>query len=358
MVDNKKVRLAAIGILAIVAIAVIVAAGIYYSGQKGSGASNTANNYTIKVGVNEDCTGIPWFVGDEENIFKADGFNYVNVGQTVTEQRPTALAVGQVDVLDVDPLTLTNMIKSGIKVTAVAQSGDSPHDGDIMKEYMHWLTLNGSDLTTFESIKTANRTIKIGVSALGTSDDLQTNALLRKYNISKDQIEYVVIPDPNMQQALRQGDIDVAVLRAAFYACAEHKGGVRILATSSDAFSSSGGTTLLVFRDSFIQEHPDTVRKFIVAYKDAERWCNANRAEAANITATHLGICTGDSHYYSESGAIDDSQLQYWINQMVIDGDIQQGEFKPSDLYTTEFNDTWNTSDLYPTLFNNTSKAA
>jgi hypothetical protein len=26
---------------------------------------------------------------------------------------------------------------------------------------------------------------------------------------------------------------------------------------------------------------------------------------------------------------------------MVADGDITQGQFKPSDLYTTEFNDTW-----------------
>jgi ABC-type nitrate/sulfonate/bicarbonate transport system substrate-binding protein len=344
MVDHRKVRLAAIGIFAMIMILVIAAAGIYYLGQKGSGASVTDNNYTIKVGVNEDCTGIPWFVGDEENIFKADGFSYVNVGQTVTEQRPTALAVGQVDVLDIDPLTLANMIKSGIKVTAVAQSGDSPHDGDLMKEYMHWLVLNSSDLATFESIKTANRTIKIGVSALGTSDDLQTNALLRRYNISKDQIEYVVIPDLNMQQALRRGDIDIAVLRAAFYACAEHNGGVRILAKSTDAFGSSGGTTLLVFKDSFIQQHPETVRKFIVAYKDAERWCNANRAEAARITATHLQICTGDSHYYSESGAIDDSQLQFWIDQMVADGDLGQGDMKPSDLYTMEFNDTWSSA--------------
>jgi ABC-type nitrate/sulfonate/bicarbonate transport system substrate-binding protein len=334
-------KLTIIGISAVVVIGIVVA-GFFVMGQKGTGtAAQNSSNYTLKAGINQDCTGIPWFAGEEKDIFKNDGLDYVNVGQTVTEQRPTALAVGQVDVLDVDPLTLANMIKSGIKVTAVAQSGDSPHDGDLMKEYMHWLALNSSSLTSFESINNSGRPIKIGVSALGTSDDLQTNALLRKYNISPDKIEYVVIPDPNMQQALRQGAIDVAVLRAAFYACAEHNGGVRILATSTDAFGPSGGTTLLVFRDSFIAQHPDTVRKFIVAYKDAERWCNANRDEAASITAAHLGICTGDSHYYSESGAIDDSQLQFWIDQMVIDGDLEPGEMTPSDLSTTEFNDTW-----------------
>ncbi len=341
MADKKSNRRSMIGgIAAIVAIGLIVA-GIYGYLNNDSGAGSKKDDYTLKASVNNDCTGTPWFVGQEKGFFKAAGLTFIDVGQTVTEQRVTALALGQIDVLDADPLMLANVLKSGVKVKAVAQSGDSSSDGDLAKEYLQWLVLNESSLQSFASIKDSNRTIKIAIAGMGTSPELQTEALLKKYGVPEDRIEYVIIPDQNQYQALRQGLIDVAVLHAAFYACAHAQGGVRIIGTSTDAFGSAGGNTLLVFSEKFIQDHPETVRRFIAGYKNSEKWCNANRMEAGTITARHLGICTGVSHYYSESGAISDTQLQFWIDQMVEQGFLTPGEMKPSDLYTGEFRDAW-----------------
>ncbi|HEY0196182.1 MAG TPA: hypothetical protein VGC02_01285, partial [Methanobacterium sp.] len=84
------------------------------------------------------------------------------------------------------------------------------------------------------------------------------------------------------------------------------------------------------------------------AYKDAERWSNAKRDEAADITAKNIGIPNLPAvFYFSESGAIDDTvkgYLQQWIDAMVADGYLQPGEYTPEDLYTTEFQDTWKTN--------------
>jgi len=316
----------------------IIAFGIYAFGQIGE-----KNKYTLKASVTNDCTGTPWFVGSQQGFFKEQGLDYIDVGQTVATQRSYALALGQIDVLDADPLTLVNLLKSGVKVKAVAQSGISPENGNKNKEYLHWDVLGDSNLTSFESIKNSNRTIKIGVGALGCSSDLQTNALLRKYGIPSSKIEYIVIPEQNQQQALREGLIDIAVLQTAYHGCTQLRLHARSLASSSDALGDAGGMTLLICREDFIDAHPETVEKFIKGYKESERWCNENPKEAGNITAERLGLCGGGavSHYYSDKGDINETQLQMWLDEMTVQGLISPNEYKVSDLYTDQFKNAW-----------------
>lgn len=325
------------GIAALILVSVI-ACGIYVFGQIGE-----KDKYTLKASVTNDCTGTPWFVGSQQGFFKTEGLNYIDVGQTVATQRSYALALGQIDVLDADPLTLVNLLKSGVKVKAVAQSGISPENGNKNKEYLHWDVLEDSDLTSFESIKNSNRTIKIGVGALGCSSDLQTNALLRKYGISSSKIEYIVIPEQNQQQALRESIIDIAVLQTAYHGCTQLRLHARSLASSFDALGDAGGMTLLVCREDFIDAHPETVEKFIKGYKESERWCNENPKEAGNITAERLGLCEGGavSHYYSDKGDINETQLQMWLDEMTLQGLISPNEYKVSDLYTDRFKNAW-----------------
>ncbi len=325
------------GIAALVLVS-IIACGIYAFGQ-----ISEENKYTLKASVTNDCTGTPWFVGSQQGFFKKEGLDYIDVGQTVATQRSYALALGQIDVLDADPLTLVNLLKSGVKVKAVAQSGISPENGDRNKEYLHWDVLGDSDLTSFESIKNSNRTIKIGVGALGCSSDLQTNSLLRKYRIPSSKVEYVVIPEENQQQALRESIIDIAVLQTAYHGCTQLRLHARSLASSSDALGEAGGMTLLIFREDFIEAHPETVEKFIKGYKESERWCNENRKEAGNITAERLGLCEGGaiSHYYSNNGDVNETQLQMWLDEMIVQGLISPNEYKVSDLYTDRFKNAW-----------------
>ncbi len=99
----------------------------------------------------------------------------------------------------------------------------------------------------------------------------------------------------------------------------------------------------MIFRDSFIREHPATVERFIRGYKASERWCNDNRPAAGNITARRLGLCEGGaiSHYYSDGGSIDEAQVRAWLDEMATQGIIEAGEYEPSDLYTDRFKDAW-----------------
>lgn len=338
MADKKSFKWIYAGIAAFVLLAV-AAYGVYTFGQNGA----DKNKYTFRASVTNDCTGTPWFVGSQQGFFEKQGVDYIDVGQTVATQRPYALALGQIDVLDADPLTLVNLLKSGVKVKAVAQSGISPGNGDTKQQHLSWIVANDSDLTSFESIKYINRTLKVGVGALGCSSDLQTNALLRKYGIPANKIEYSVIPEENQQQALRENLLDIAVLQPAYSGCTKKRLNARSIASSSDALGEAGGMTLLICKENFIQSHPETVERFITGYKESERWCNENPREAGNITAERLGLCDGGavSHYYSNKGNVNESQLQVWLDEMTTQGLIKPGEFKASDLYTDQFKNTW-----------------
>ena len=114
-----------------------------------------------------------------------------------------------------------------------------------------------------------------------------------------------------------------------------------MITTSYDAFGASAGQSMLAFTDDFIRDHPDGVRAFIKAYKNSERWSNEHPTESGILTAKTIGLANATSHWYSYSGAISDADIQPWIDGMVADGYLTKGQYKPSDLYTTEFSDTW-----------------
>jgi len=347
---NKKLIGIAIVIIAIIAIVV----GIFVLPQ-------TAEAGSINGAATRDCAGTPWFVGYKKGFFDKYDVNVVDKGDIPYAQQPAALSSGELNVYDGHPNTLINLIKSGVPVQAVVVTGAEPINGSVDEEHMHWLVKedsplkNASDLKKF--VEEKGRKVKVGVLSTGICADLETNAWLRKNNITPNEtVEYVVLPDNQQEQALLQGSIDVATLHPPFYAKAEKDSNetndsskkLRILTTSTEAFGPAAGLSFAIVTEEFIKEHPDTVRNFIKAYKDANRWSNDNRQEAGEITAKYIDLpYTANVHWYSPSGAFDeevDGYIQDWIDAMVADGLLEEGDFVPQDLYTTEFSDTWDTS--------------
>lgn len=310
----------------------------------GSSSANTTLPYTIRANVDKDCTATPWLVGEQKGFFQHYGINFVDSGSLDWSLMPAALASGKTDVYDAEINALINLRQGGAKVVGVVRSNAEPDPSDtVHSNHMHWLVLNSSQYTpeNITALVQSGHKPKVAVGALGICADLETQAWFRQHNLTKDDFEFVVMPDPDQEAALRQGQIDIAVLHPPFYTAAQQHGGVRVLATSYDAFGTEGGYSLLVFTEDFIQKNPDAVRAFIKAFKDSERWSNDHPVESGDLLKQDIGLSGAASHYYSYTGAINDSDIQPWIDEMVADGDLKPGEVKPSDLYTTEFSDLW-----------------
>jgi ABC-type nitrate/sulfonate/bicarbonate transport system substrate-binding protein len=331
----RKVRNIAVLAIIMVAVSALVLAAIL------PGNANASSKYTIRANVNKDCTGTPYYVGQQIGYFEGNNINFVDQGALDYSLQPAALISGQDDLYDGHPNTIINLLQSGAKVKAVVMSGYEPADGNLSEQHMHWLTLANGPYQTLDDLFANGHKPKIAVLATGICADLETNAYFREHNITSDRYELITLSDPQQEAALRAGTIDVAVLHPPFYTAAEQHGGVTILTTSTEAFGKVAGTSLLVFTEAFIKNHPDAVRAYIKAYKDAERWSNDHRAEAGELTAKTIGLTSSTAHYYSYSGAITDADIQPWIDAMVTEGTIAAGQYKPSDLYTTEFSDLW-----------------
>ncbi|MDR3062617.1 MAG: ABC transporter substrate-binding protein [Methanobrevibacter sp.] len=341
---NKKI----LGIVAVIVVIIIV---VVVVGGGGTVFSSKQVNNTVEAAVTKDCAGTPWFVAQEKGYFKKYGVNFVDKGEIPVAQQSAAFISGEINVYAGHPNSVINLIKSGAKAKAVAVSEAEPTNESVEKEHMHWLVKSDSPLKTaadFKIFKEENgRKVKVAIAAQGTCADLETNAWFRKNNITDEYYEFVVLPDPQQEAALQQGSIDVATLHPPFFNKAEHDGGVRILFTSTPAFGKAAGTVLIVFSDEYIEKYPDTIRDFLNAFKDGERWANDNREEAGEITAKDIGLpYTSNTHWYSPSGAINDvakGYIQKWIDAMVIDGQLKEGEITVDQIVTDKFKDTWKT---------------
>jgi len=331
MKNERKVLL--ISVLAILVVAILIAVDILPN-------SSSEDGNTIRANVIKDCSGTPWFVGQQKGYFAHAGIDFKDMGSLDWSLQATALISGQSDVFDCHPNTLINMISYGIKVHAVALSTIN-RDASESEGITHWLVLNESVFNGVQDLVAGGYRPTVGSSSPGMCMDLEANGWFSQRNLSMDSFNFVVIPDPQLENALRQGQIDVAVLPSSFYSVVEQRGGVKIIGQSENEFGSNAETSLLVFRDDFIASNPDLVRSFIVAFKNAERWSNDHQGESGALTSNTLGLSNVTTHWYSYTGAIDASILQPWIDAMVKSGILEADKIKPSDLYTTQFSDTW-----------------
>jgi len=239
-----------------------------------------------------------------------------------------------------------NAIASGAKIKAVVNSNantkDNPGNGLVV--------LADSNINTVKDLVGK----RIAVNVLGASADYEIRDLLRRNGLTSDQVQLVVVPMRNEEQALRSHQVDVIAWTlggGVDYELAIAHGGVREL-PNTRRFDLRGTTIILGsgFREDFIQQHPQTVTHFINAiersrhsvwdawHKDPEAVRKAYAAVAARKggnpqLAKYYKINYAPEHLYAN-----DADIQWWIDILVADGKLKPGQIKPSDIYTHQYN--------------------
>lgn len=347
MIKRKITILIAV---AAVAIALVAAALFIFPGA-------SADGYTIRASINEDCASAPWFVGDQIGYFKAHDVHIVDKGGMKYGDQPYAMLTGNLDVLDISPATLIQLLGSGAKVSGVALSGASPEETGAASPVMHWVVSVKSGYGSVQDLVAGGKTPKIGVSVPGFCMQLDASGWYAENGLRMGDLEFITIPDPQLEENVLSGKIDAAVLPQSFFDIAGD--GIKKISESEskDATTSLGEMSLIVFTDDFIQKNPDSVKAFIQAYKGAERWINDHHGEAAEITKQATGMTHVAPHTYSDSGRITDDILKPWIEALGDDDEMEDEDsslenfkklygrdIQASDLYTEEFSDLWTNS--------------
>ncbi len=209
-------------------------------------------------------------------------------------------------------------------------------------------------------IKTAKDLIgkKIAVNTLGAHYEFVIKEYLHRAGLTADeinQVTLVVVPPVTTEQTLRASQVDVASLGGVLRDKALERGGIHPLFKDRDLFGNfSAGSYVLT--DKFIKNNPKAARKFVEATAKAIEWARTTPRD--EVVARFEAIINkrgrkedaGTVKFWKSTGVagkgglISDKEFDTWINWLVKEGTIKEGELKAKDLYTNEFNPYLNKS--------------
>lgn len=266
-------------------------------------------------------------------------------GGTVTMQ---ALLASNIDVAGGSISIWVNAISKGANVKLLL-----PGSVTELPEHSGLLVLEDSNIHTIKDLVGK----KIAVNVLGAEADFIIRTFLKQNGLSIDQVELVVVPAENEEQVLRSRQADAVAWTTSGgsqFDRALDVGGVRRIPGTS-SFETRGSLPLLTtsegFREDFIKEHPDEVRRYLRAVDGARRivWeeyqKNPGRVRTAYAEITEAkGGNPELAKYYRgprwspENQFIADRDIEFWIEKFTEAGILKPGQIKPSDIYTNEYN--------------------
>ena len=277
----------------------------------------------------------PVFIAKEKGFFEEEGINIVFTGELYGgPSMIQAISSGSADAGTTSIVALINARRGGFKVTGVTDVQTSYEEEPIHK----WLVLDESGIK--KPVDLIGK--RIAVNALGSSFYYTTLEYLRQHNLSENQVEFLILPHPLMEEALLNKQVDVAgmVLPFTNHALIKESEKVRVLFSTIDVFEPGTQSVVGIFSDKFIEENPGAIKKFIKAYNKAINFTYNHPDEAKEIFARVLGV---EARYitnqkYQPDARIDISSAQKWIGLMEKRGDIKENLIRSEDIVTNEFN--------------------
>lgn len=194
---------------------------------------------------------------------------------------------------------------------------------------------------------------KIGVNTLGAHAEFVITDYLRQGGLTEKEIaevQLVVIPAANAEQSLRNEQLDGVVLGGTGRDLALERGGVTELFKDIEVFGGKFTAGDYFFTEKYIKENPTTVKQFTEGVAKAIEWTQTKPKEEViarfeKIISAREGNQTTDYVKFWKSsgiaetgGVITDSEYSVWIDWLVKNGDLKEGQITPEDLYTNEYN--------------------
>jgi ABC-type nitrate/sulfonate/bicarbonate transport system substrate-binding protein len=293
---------------------------------------------------------VTWLTG--RDILKEEGVKLQRVpgiSGVSTGPRFLALSTGALDVEYANWVSWVAVIARGEKIKAVyGQGATTKAFGQLKKSGI--LVLENSSIHSIKDLKGKT----IAVNTLGLDAEYTIKLLLQKNGFSLADVQLLVVPDANEEQVLRTKQVDAATgttTGGTWFDLALDRGGIRIIPGTNHYEVIGRDTTNggVGFREDFIKAHPDAVRRYVTAVEKAKRiiW-DAYQKDPERVRKIHAEITKekgGNTQltkfYYllpPDATLTKDSDIQFWIDVLVAEGQLKPGQIKPSDIYTNEFN--------------------
>jgi NitT/TauT family transport system substrate-binding protein len=247
--------------IAIALIALIIIAGSISLGCISQEDYTPQEGNKIKIGVMPDEATLPYYVAVEEGIFANHGLDVEVVPFLSAMERDSALIAGEIDAGENDPVGVILLRNAGYDVKIV--STELQETAKKMR-----FAIVASPHSNISSLKDLEGK-KIAISR-NTIIEYITDALLGDVHADKVEVKKV----PIRMQMLLDDEVDAATLPEPLASYAIFKGAKLII---SDAMlNRSVSLTVIVFSADFIKENPESVDKFLDAYREAVERINSD----------------------------------------------------------------------------------
>jgi ABC-type nitrate/sulfonate/bicarbonate transport system substrate-binding protein len=266
------------------------------------------------------------------------------VGNTISgPQDIQSAATGQTDFGGAFSGAVVKLIKAGAPVKAVVN-----YYGEDAK------TFNGFYVKVASPLHTPRDLIgkKVAVNTLGAHSEAVIDTYLQRSGLSRSeisQVQLVVLPPNDTEQAVRRDQVDVGVLGGVLQDRAIADGGLRSLFSDYQLFGAFNAGQY-VMRNEFVAKYPQAVKDFVTGVAKAIEWERSTpRAKVIArftqiIQKRHRNESTDNLKYWksvgvsSPGGRISDSDYEQWRGWLEQSGIVSPGTLRASSFYTNDFN--------------------
>jgi ABC-type nitrate/sulfonate/bicarbonate transport system substrate-binding protein len=264
-------------------------------------------------------------------------------GATISgPQNIQAVATGDIDYGGAFNGAVVKLIASKVPVRAVIA-----YYGTDAESFSGFYVLPDSPIKTGRDLMGK----KIAVNTLGAHAEFTIREYLARQGLSLEeakQVQMVVLPPGNAEQALRDKQVDVAAMQTILYEKAQPRGELRMLFSDHQLFGDFNAGSY-VMRNDFIEKHPNAVRHFVRATARAIEWARSHPREEViamlekTMKRRGKNEDTSQLQYWksttiaSRGGLLGDADFQVWINWLIKDGQLKPGQVEPRQIYTNEF---------------------
>ena len=279
-----------------------------------------------------------------ENLGYLNGVSLKWVGNTTSgPQDIQSAASGEVDFGGAFNGAVVKMAAAKAPVTAMVS-----YYGVDEKRFNGFYVLSGSPIRTARDLVGK----RVAMNTLGAHSEAMLDTYLKQRGLSPDEadrVERIALPPVNIEQALRRGQIDVAVLGDILRDKALMRGGIRALFDDHELLGSfSAGT--YVMADRFLDDHPRVAARLVTGVARAIEWSRATPREEVVERMVRIvrrrdrSEDTEPLRYWQSygvagtGGRIAAKELTVWADWLVGRDEIQQDRLDVPAAYSNSYN--------------------
>lgn len=277
-------------------------------------------------------------IAEQKGFLKEVGIKTKYVGQLQGGTLAQAVAKGDIDLFSSGHVIDIAMARAaGINLKIVLEGMVDNPDAD--KAHMVYFVKKNSGIRSAKDLIGK----KIGIVSRGSCAEIISDQYLKEHGIDKKKVQFIPMPDTQQVQALKQGQIDVAVLHQPYSYVARKDKNLKVLEESYDVGKkagdgSVGGLAVRAFSEDFIKKNPEVVKAYIAADVKAQVWAREHFDEAKKIYAKFNGTPVSGGNQTPTEKWVEPKKVQFWINMCVNNGFLKKDSVKASDLYTNAYN--------------------